>query len=723
VIDLTSASQDASQPHLARGLSISKDGKLPVPPKFGNTDDLDEFDDDADTIMRNISLPSAMCKQLVSAVGNAAVEVPPAAASQHRGKYHPVVVIEDDSETDPTSSDDDGSDIDPAQGGGSGGVLGSLLGSPGDADEAESQDLFSNPQEEDDDDNFGNNGEEHVNGDDYEYEEHDFQEDEQHGHGEHINSHADGAAAGTEDASMVAVMQQISMPDTTSSHSTPHNPSPIFVRSGSGNPSSSSSARDQQMKELRTKIKEKKAAHSGEKKRIESKIEALQKQLKASEQLCEQELERMDDQMQQLVDGHCIDVGGGGGGGGGGNFAANNRGDTGNIFATSPIGYRAVAYGGEQEPATSTGSRSIDANPVYSTYAPTISNSQRGVQQQYWMANTDTNANADPYSNTASADTHRGQVQSNYGNDTGGGGGAGGGGSGGGGGRSSYEQSNIGFGDNGHRMDDGSTIRSDGADDDQSWNGGQARSALGDDGGGSGKDKHGGAIMQTNQSWNGGGSGGAAAAYGGTQTSGPVESHSAMHHTPVRSTSNFGGGAQSNNGAGARSATGTNQRTPPSRLMMHPEYNRMDGFPHSKKLQNAFQQVFALRSFRTNQLETINAALMGKDCFVLMPTGGGKSLCYQLPAIVNKGVTVVVSPLLSLIQDQVQSLIDRNIGAIALTSNQSQVEQDGVYATLARANFNCKRAFSSSPPPPSLSLSPLLITAFSFSSHLLWPVD
>lgn len=95
-------------------------------------------------------------------------------------------------------------------------------------------------------------------------------------------------------------------------------------------------------------------------------------------------------------------------------------------------------------------------------------------------------------------------------------------------------------------------------------------------------------------------------------------------------------------------------------------------FKWSLDVKTAMKERFHLRGFRHNQLEAINATLGGKDAFVLMPTGGGKSLCYQLPSIIRsgktRGVTVVISPLLSLMQDQVEHLQKLKIQALLINS-------------------------------------------------------
>src|SRR5688572_7850822 len=70
-------------------------------------------------------------------------------------------------------------------------------------------------------------------------------------------------------------------------------------------------------------------------------------------------------------------------------------------------------------------------------------------------------------------------------------------------------------------------------------------------------------------------------------------------------------------------------------------------------LQAALLEHFGLKNFRGEQEQIIKSVLKGKDTFVIMPTGGGKSLCYQLPALVSPGVAIVVSPLIALMKNQV----------------------------------------------------------------------
>jgi len=85
--------------------------------------------------------------------------------------------------------------------------------------------------------------------------------------------------------------------------------------------------------------------------------------------------------------------------------------------------------------------------------------------------------------------------------------------------------------------------------------------------------------------------------------------------------------------------------------------------------QKVLQQYFGYREFRENQARIIETLLGGRDAFVLMPTGSGKSICYQIPGIICKGVGIVISPLIALMQDQVDALRQHNVRAEFLNSS------------------------------------------------------
>lgn len=100
---------------------------------------------------------------------------------------------------------------------------------------------------------------------------------------------------------------------------------------------------------------------------------------------------------------------------------------------------------------------------------------------------------------------------------------------------------------------------------------------------------------------------------------------------------------------------------------------------HSQDAELILQKSFGYQSFRPGQQAVVQAAIEGRDCLVIMPTGGGKSVCYQIPALARDGLTLVVSPLISLMKDQVDQLQANGVAAASLSSNQSSEQQQQIY--------------------------------------------
>src|SRR5262245_10319497 len=99
----------------------------------------------------------------------------------------------------------------------------------------------------------------------------------------------------------------------------------------------------------------------------------------------------------------------------------------------------------------------------------------------------------------------------------------------------------------------------------------------------------------------------------------------------------------------------------------------------------ALSRIFGFDDFRPGQEQAVRAALDGRDVLVVMPPGAGKSLCYQLPALLRDELSIVVSPLVSLMQDQVQALSARVPGAVALVNAQQDSAENREVIARARA--------------------------------------
>ena len=99
------------------------------------------------------------------------------------------------------------------------------------------------------------------------------------------------------------------------------------------------------------------------------------------------------------------------------------------------------------------------------------------------------------------------------------------------------------------------------------------------------------------------------------------------------------------------------------------------------------KSIFGFSDFRPGQAEVVKAVVSGRDTLAIMPTGGGKSLCYQLPALCRNGVTLVISPLIALMRDQVRALRDAGVEAGALTSGNTEAETNAVWEALSEGRL------------------------------------
>ena len=109
-------------------------------------------------------------------------------------------------------------------------------------------------------------------------------------------------------------------------------------------------------------------------------------------------------------------------------------------------------------------------------------------------------------------------------------------------------------------------------------------------------------------------------------------------------------------------------------------------------LLQTLQSKFRLSEFRPRQREIIEDVLAGRDTLCVMPTGAGKSLCFQLPAVMRGGLTIVISPLVSLMADQVRQLKQLGIPALILNSTQTPKEQRAIVQQAGKAADHFRRA-------------------------------
>ncbi|XP_071950689.1 ATP-dependent DNA helicase Q1-like [Antedon mediterranea] len=119
------------------------------------------------------------------------------------------------------------------------------------------------------------------------------------------------------------------------------------------------------------------------------------------------------------------------------------------------------------------------------------------------------------------------------------------------------------------------------------------------------------------------------------------------------------------------------------------DYSKTD-FEWSVQIKELMKSVFKVEKLRPLQLETMNMTLCKEDCFLIMPTGGGKSLCFQLPALISVGITLVISPLVSLMEDQVMALEALEVPVACLTASSTKEKTKWVHCQMTSGKPDIK---------------------------------
>ncbi|HYD15171.1 MAG TPA: DNA helicase RecQ, partial [Hyphomicrobium sp.] len=127
---------------------------------------------------------------------------------------------------------------------------------------------------------------------------------------------------------------------------------------------------------------------------------------------------------------------------------------------------------------------------------------------------------------------------------------------------------------------------------------------------------------------------------------------------------------------------------PPAALRKIAPLAPLAPLPSLAEAQHVLEEVFGYTSFRPHQADIIETLIGGGDVLALMPTGGGKSLCYQIPALVRRGTGLVVSPLIALMQDQVDALKEAGVRAAFLNSSQDRGQQDTIERQLVSGDLD-----------------------------------